>query len=181
MVTPGPETDAPAEPAAPAQVLPPPPSPRRGGLVLASCLIVAAMWAGRALVGHHFDPAASMSDVARLQVFYVAEMGLNDVMFDANAGNARPLFPAGAAVGTTVSFDYSDRVWLTRHDGGSGHAGSSRCTVVLTGVAPDRRVYRSTATLDLDDGRRVNSIVSFTAVRQGNPPTWVLADYRVEK
>ncbi|MEB3285184.1 MAG: hypothetical protein VKN33_07860 [Candidatus Sericytochromatia bacterium] len=159
---------------------------RRTGSVLLISLLLAVGLA-TIIAGLHLMLKAQMDQaiqvqkisLARLQVNYLAEMGVNHVMFEANrAANvslANPFTPLGAGVGSAIALDFTPRVAMTRDRAGA----LARCVVTRT----DSANFRVDATLTVPDVGTFTRSVTFGAAYDaggaGQPAAWELAQYGV--
>lgn len=160
--------------------------PRRKGSVLLISLLLAVGLA-TIIAGLHLmlksqmDQAVQVQKIslARLQVNYLAEMGVNHLMFEANrAANvaaANPFAPLGAGAGSAIAVDFTPRVAMTR-----GVTGAvARCVITRT----DTATFRSEATLTVPGVGTFNRAVTFTAAYdaggEGQPAAWELTSYGV--
>lgn len=115
--------------------------------------------------------------IAKLQATYLAEMALNQVMFDANTtpGAADPWgIPINASTGK--KFNFKSNVAMTR----ALATGVAECTVLHL-VNPDAdgaQKFQVQARLVVDSGT-YNRIVNFSAKRKSLAPDeqWYLASY----
>jgi hypothetical protein len=165
---------------------------KSGALVVASLLIVLAMLLASWTLGKVVDRTPGGGDstdrpgVARLQAFYLAEMALNDVLFDANQtktpGQPGP-FAALLQVGGSKSIDYTDDVWLTRsaaRDGGGSEGARAVCKIVCTAISPNMASFRTEAAITLPAEGTFAKALMFSIHHEAASDLWVLLDYHVE-
>ena len=158
---------------------------RTGSVLLISLLLavgLATIIAGlHLMLKSQMDQAVQVQKIslARLQVQYLAEMGVNHLMFEANRGAnvaaANPFAPLGAGTGSAIAVDFTPRVAMTR-----GVTGAlARC--VLTRA--DAATFRVDATLTVPQVGTFNRSVTFAAAYDaggvGQPPAWELTNYGV--
>lgn len=115
--------------------------------------------------------------LARMQALYLAEMGLNQLMYQANLTPAAP-FPLTGV----LELDFRTQVAMARATPG----GVARCQLSPAGADPeaDGADYRVTATLTVEAGtfeRRAYFDVARASVTGAGAvaPQWVLARYRL--
>lgn len=154
---------------------------RRGSVILISLIAVLAltMTIGTVQVmlveRMRQSTAGTEASLARRQALYLAEMGLNHVMFQANLAPAQS-FP----VTSTVTVDFTETIAMTRGRDGT------KATCVLTPQPPypwtPRPAYGVTAELQLPEGTFTQSVY-FDVGRAAHPapgastPQWVLTRY----
>ncbi|MEB3196731.1 MAG: hypothetical protein VKP62_05955 [Candidatus Sericytochromatia bacterium] len=158
---------------------------RTGSVLLTALVIVSGLAAVAASLHLMFKGELDQNvelqriSLAKLQTLYLAEMGVNHVMFGANrAANvaaANPFMPLGAVASSSISVDFTQHVALTR-----GVAGAqSSCLVTRTGTHD----FRVDASLSLPGvgnfTRRVDFSAAYDAGGVGQPAAWELSAYKV--
>jgi hypothetical protein len=109
--------------------------------------------------------------LAKLQALYLAEMGVNQVMYHANQAvrvNTPDPFPI--ATGTAAQYDFKANVAMTRHDAG----GVARCVIRRTAA----NAFSLEATLTVTDVGTFTKSVQFTTSKPATQ--WVLANYTIQ-
>jgi hypothetical protein len=167
---------------------------RRGNLIVTAFFIVIGMMVVvggiNTMLQGQISNSQTIKDISlsKVQAFYLAEMAINQMMFDANRTAyitlSPPRFPAANGVGQNTYYDFTSNVWMTRPaaSGGGGDANSKAtcvvtCTAYTAGVSA---AYRVDATLVAPGGQGTyTKRVDFSAGYQaGPPPKWVLTSYR---
>lgn len=154
---------------------------RRGSVILISLIAVLAltMTVGAVQVmlveRMRQSTIGTEASLARRQALYLAEMGLNHVMFQANLAPAQP-FPVSAP----MTLDFTETIAMTR-----GRAGA-KATCVITPQPPypwtPRPAFGVTAELRLPHGTFTRSVY-FDVGRATHPapgaaaPQWALTRY----
>lgn len=150
---------------------------QRGSLIVTSFVVVIAMAMIMAAVHTLLKDQIRQSGeykgvaLAKLQAYYLAEMGINHYMFEANRTGAQPGLP--------LTVDLTPQVALVRPPA----TGSAICTVSATvGGDPDAPAgappFKVTAVLTTPGGT-YRKTVFFNSAMSTNPPQRVLTAYRV--
>jgi hypothetical protein len=147
---------------------------RRGSLVVTSFMFVIALMVVFAGITTVLKEQLRQSldvktiSIGRIQVYYLAEMGLNDAMFWANQSPVAPVWPANGAV-----VDFTSRVEMVR-----GTSGFAKCTYIQQQASPP--LYQVQATLQVPGDPTIYSrAVSFGAAFNGSQ--WTLSSFAVVK
>lgn len=117
--------------------------------------------------------------IARLQSTYLAEMGLNHVMYEANRAAKRattnPFTPLGTPLGSSISLDFKQNVAMTRDVSGA----VASCLVTRTGAS----AFQVDATLTVPDVGTFKKRLTFSAAYDAasSPPAWELATYDIQE
>lgn len=159
---------------------------RRGSLVVTSFVVIVGMavivGGIHQMLSSQLDQAYEMQRIsfARLQAKYLAEMGVNHMMYvankTANVGTANPWSPTGlaATTGSAISVDFKDQVAMTRGVSGA----SATCQVTRTAA----NAFSVAATLVVPGVGTYNETVTFSAAFDagggGYPPAWELASFQ---
>lgn len=148
---------------------------RRGSLVVTAFVIVvgmAMMVAGiQTMLKNQLDQTLTIKDIslAKTQVIYLAEMGVNHVMYiansDAKIGAADP-WPM--AQGTTATFDFKNYVAMTKNVSGA----TATCTVQRTAAAS----FQCDATLYIPSVGTFTKRCDFSATQAS--PVWKLSAFQ---
>ena len=150
---------------------------QRGSLTVAAMVIILGMMV--MVGGIHFFMQEQMRQsyeiqkisFARLQTLYLAEMGVNQIMYEANkAANASRPDPFPVASGAAIALNFKGNVALVRSDA----SGAADCIVTRTGTD----AFRVDATLVSTDTGTFNRTVNFTVGKPGGQ--WVLTSYRIQ-
>ncbi|MEB3222235.1 MAG: hypothetical protein VKS61_09175 [Candidatus Sericytochromatia bacterium] len=161
------------------------PGVRRGNLVLTAFFLtvgIAVIVGGvQAVLKAQLNNALVLQHIslARLQSTYLAEMGLNHVMYEANRSSKRatanPFTPLGLPAGSSISLDFKDNVAMTR--GVSGAVAS--CLVTRTGT----NAFQVDSTLTVPDVGTFRKRLTFAAAYDAasSPPAWELSAYDIQE
>ena len=151
---------------------------QRGNLIVTAFVIVMGMmlvFGGiNTFLQQQIATSTTMEGIgyAKLQTLYLAEMGLNQVMYTANqaanVGQPNP-FPVGTATGSAASFDFTQQVAMVR----GGAANAAHCVVVRTGALS----FQVDAYLNVPKVGNFTKSITFSAAQSGS--AWVLASYNV--
>lgn len=161
------------------------PRGRRGGIVVTAfgiAVLIALLVGGiHTALRTQLDNAAAVQRIslARLQSTYLAEMGLNHLMYEANRASKRatanPFTPLGTPVGSSLSLDFKENVAMTR-----GLAGAvASCLVTRTGA----NAFRIEATLTVPEVGTFQKRLTFSAAYDAaeSPPAWELTAYDIQE
>lgn len=156
---------------------------RPGNMTVAVMLIVlvmASMTAGiHTLLSTQIDNASQMQKIglAKIQATYLAEMGLNQVMFQANQSpDAAQPFPVTTTPGQATTLDFKNEVALV--SGLTG--GAATCTVAFTARSATTASFQVNATLAVPPAGTFNRTLEFTTNKlPGTGQPWVLTGYQV--
>lgn len=161
---------------------------RRGSLVVTSFIVIVgmAMIVGgiHQMLSTQLDQAYEIQRIsfAKLQVKYLAEMGVNHMMYIANKtanvgdGTTNPwsAISMGAGTGSAISVDFKDKVAMTRGVSGA----SATCTISRTGA----NAFSVLGTLVVPNVGTYTETVSFSAAYDagggGYPAAWELASFQ---
>jgi hypothetical protein len=158
---------------------------RRGNLIVTAFFVtigIAVVVGGiHAVVQTQLERSFELQRIslARLQSTYLAEMGLNHVMYEANRASKRatanPFTPLGTVAGSSISLDFKDNVAMTR-----GVAGAV-ASCLVTRNAPT--TFQVDATLTLPGVGTFRKRVTFGAAYDSvsSPPAWELTSYTVQE
>ena len=159
---------------------------RRGSLVVTSFIIVVGM--AVIVGGIHQMLSAQLTSAyeiqrisfAKLQVKYLAEMGVNHMMYTANktayVAQANPWsnISLGATTGSAIAIDFKDKVAMTRGVSGA----SATCTITRTAAS----AFSCLATLVVPNVGTYTDTVTFTATYEaangGYPAAWELSAFQ---
>lgn len=159
---------------------------RRGSLVVTSFVVIVgmAMIVGgiHQMLSSQLEQSYELQRIsfAKLQVKYLAEMGVNHMMYvankTANVGTANPwsTISMGAGTGSAISVDFKDKVAMTRGVTGA----SATCTISRTGA----NAFSVLGTLVVPDVGTYTETVTFSATYDagggGYPPAWELTAFQ---
>ncbi|MDB5100474.1 MAG: hypothetical protein JWM80_4895 [Cyanobacteria bacterium RYN_339] len=136
---------------------------RRGSLVVTSFMIILAFMlvfaSVAAMLKDQMQRTLDLKPVAlaKIQAYYLAEMGLNEALYWANQNPGSPAWPTNGATA-----DFTSDVALVR-----GTAGSATCTYVLLSTTP--RTYQVKSSLKLaTDPMVYQRVISFSATLSGS-------------
>ncbi len=165
------------------------PRARRGNLVVTSFILVVGMavlvGGTHTMVTNQVNQSIEVKDItlARLQTIYLAEMGLNHVMYAmnkaANVATANPLSGISLAnAGDVVSIDFKDKIAMTRSLAGS----TATCTVTLTAATATSKSFTCVGTLDMPELPAYSKTVTFSAAYDSTaaPQAWELSSYAIQ-
>ncbi|MDB5097589.1 MAG: hypothetical protein JWM80_2010 [Cyanobacteria bacterium RYN_339] len=107
--------------------------------------------------------------LAKIQAYYLAEMGINDIMNTVNQAPAAPVWPGN---GTVV--DFSSKVSMVR-----GTAGTAKCTYLLVSAGSPRRYQVQSSLTVAGDPTVYQRGITFGATYNGS--LWTLADFTLIK
>ncbi|MDB5095582.1 MAG: hypothetical protein JWM80_3 [Cyanobacteria bacterium RYN_339] len=156
---------------------------RRGNLVVTAFFIVLGLGVITAgietMLGEQIRQASDIQSIglAKLQCYYLAEMGLNHVMFE---GNKNPTtnpdtFPVSTAAGQGTRFDFKTNVELVRNNVN----GQAYCTVIRKVTNPNNVTFQVQAHLVTTAGTFDRVIEFVTQKKAGTGQPWVMAGYSV--
>lgn len=158
---------------------------RRGSLVVTSFIIVVGM--AVIVGGVHQMLSAQLNSAyeiqrisfAKLQAKYLAEMGVNHMMYVANktanvtSANPWSTIALGTTTGSAVSIDFKDKVAMTRGVTGA----SASCTITRTAASS----FSCLATLVVPNVGTYTDTVTFSAAYEAAngsyPAAWELATF----
>jgi hypothetical protein len=155
------------------------PKGRRGNLIVTSFIFVIAMaliMAGlTTMLKEQIRQSADIKGISlgKLQVYYLAEMGVNYWMYTANQNTAAP-FPTSAAIGT---MNFKNNVAMVR----SLANGVATCTASMTPatkVAQGYPQYQMAAHLVTPDGTFDRTVYFDVTHLSGGSTQWALSRYR---
>lgn len=146
---------------------------RRGSLVVTAFMIVigmAVMVGGiHAMLKNQLDQTLTIKDIslARTQAVYLAEMGVNQLMYDANKGaTGNALTPWPMAIGSKATYDFKANVALVRNNAST--AAKAYCDITRTAT----NSFRCDASLEVPGVGTFSKRVDFTAAY--TLPVWKL-------
>lgn len=153
-----------------------PPLARRGSLVVTSFIIVigmALMVGGiHTMLKNQLDQTLTIKDIslAKTQVVYLAEMGVNNLMYIANSNaNIGVALPWPMAVSAYADYDFKPYVAMVR---GLASPAAANCRLTRTAI----HSFRCDATLTVPTVGTFTKRIDFTAAQAA--PVWKLTAYQ---
>ena len=159
---------------------------RRGNMTVTALCIVLGMMALTAgihtMLTEQIRQAGAMQSIglAKLQAYYLAEMGLNQVMFEANQNmTATNPFKVSTTTGQGTLYDFKKNVAMVRNS----TAGAATCTVSYQTAVPNVLIrsvtFKVIANLVVPQAGTFVKTVTFSTQQTLTGQPWLLTGYTV--
>lgn len=166
---------------------------RPGSLIVTSFVIVVGMVVVvggiNTMLKQQMDTAQDIQKIsfAKLQTTYVAEMALNQMMFDANDDDnvdsaTNPFTPVPTTLNSQVEFDFTNYVAMTRNVTSSdGTAATAKVVITRGATTATTAAFTAVATVYNKDVGTFSKTINFAATKTGVSPAagWYLSNYTV--